>query len=83
MKIEITADRRVLQGTPVQIVQAMRELVFNDDVRALSVGEYIDWAAERAAEMTGTQLAVSGETDDARAASLIESMLASGLARRR
>lgn len=82
MRIQIAADGRVVEGTPVQIVQAMRELVFDDQVRALSVGGYVDWAAERAAQMTGTQLTIAGSTDEDKAASLVDEMVAKGLASR-
>ena len=78
MKIRINADGRVLQGTPKQIVEAMQSIAFGQDNRTLS--EYIDWAAEQASRMMEVDLKVSGETDEEKAASLVEAMLEAGLA---
>ena len=78
MKIRINADGRVLQGTPKQIVEAMRSIAFGQEDRTL--GEYIDWAAEMASSMMGVELTVLGETDEEKAASLVEAMLEAGLA---
>jgi len=72
--------RRLLQGTPKQIVQAMQSVAFGQEDRAL--GEYIDWAAGMAGRMTGIELEVEGETDDEKAASLVQAMLEAGLAER-
>ena len=78
MKIRINADGRVLQGTPKQIVEAMQSIAFGQEDRTL--GEYIDWAAEMASSMMGVGLKVSGETDEEKAASLVDAMLEAGLA---
>jgi len=82
MRIEIMADGRILEGTPVQIAQGMRELVFDGTVRRMSVGEYVDWAADSARQMTGAALDIAGESDEEKAASFVEQMLAQRLARR-
>jgi len=80
MKIRITGDGRVLEGTPEQIVQTMHYLAFGQEERTL--GEYIDWAVEQARRMTEVELHVRGETDAEKAASLIDEMLRTGLAER-
>jgi hypothetical protein len=78
MKIKLVSDGRVLQGTPRQIVEAMRSLAFGHEGRPL--GEYIDWAAGEAARLMEIDLEVEGETDDERCASLLEAMEEAGLA---
>ena len=78
MKIRINADGRVLQGTPKQIVEVMQSIAFGQDNRTLS--EYIDWAAEYASRMMEVELAVSGETNEEKADSLVAAMLEAGLA---
>ena len=80
MRIKIVADGRVLQGTAKQIVEAMHSIAFGQERRTLS--EYIDWAVGMASRMTGVELAVEGETDEEKSASLVQAMLDAGLATR-
>jgi ribose 5-phosphate isomerase len=78
MRIKITSDGRVLEGTAKQIVEAMHYVAFGQEQRTLS--EYIDWAVDQASRMNELDLKVDGETDEEKAASLVEAMLGAGLA---
>ena len=78
MKIRINADGRVLQGTPKQIVEAMQSIAFGQEDRNL--GEYIDWVVDQVQRMESIELEVSGETDEEKAASLVQVMIGAGLA---
>jgi hypothetical protein len=80
MRIRIVADGRVLQGTAKQIVEAMHSIAFGQENRSLS--EYIDWSVDMARRMTGVELAVEGETDEEKSASLVQAMIDAGLATR-
>ena len=80
MRIKITADGRVLQGTAKQIVEAMQYVAFGQQDRTLT--EYIDWAAEQASRMNEVDLRITGSTDEERAESLVRAMLEAGLAER-
>lgn len=74
----VQGDGRVLEGTAKQIVEAMHYVAFGQEQRTLS--EYIDWAVDQASRMNELDLKVEGETDDEKAASLVEAMLGAGLA---
>jgi len=74
----LNADGRVLQGTPVQIVQAMHAIAFGAD--GLSLSEYIDWACEHAARMMDVHLEIADGTEDERAAAFVDAMIESELA---
>ena len=63
MRIKITSDGRVLEGTAKQIVEAMHYVAFGQEQRTLS--EYIDWAVDQASRMNELDLKVEGETDEA------------------
>ncbi|TNF24082.1 MAG: hypothetical protein EP329_25845 [Deltaproteobacteria bacterium] len=78
MRIRMTADGRVLEGTAKQIAESMHALAFGQERRTLS--EYIDWAVDQAGRMNDVDLEVDGATDDEKAASFVRAMLASGLA---
>jgi len=80
MRIKITSDGRVLQGTAKQIVEAMQYVAFGQQDRTLT--EYIDWAAEQASRMNEVDLRITGSTDEERAESLVRAMLEAGLAER-
>ena len=80
MRIRIIADGRVLQGTAKQIVEAMHSIAFGQENRSLS--EYIDWSVDMARRMAGVELAVEGETDEKKSASLVQAMLDAGLAKK-
>lgn len=79
MKI-VMRDGRVFQGTPVQIVQAMQSVAFG--VEDFTLDQYIDWVIENARRFEGADLAVGGDTEARRGASLIDEMIRTGLARR-
>lgn len=78
MRIRIKDEERVMQGTPTQIVQAMRSLAFGREEQPL--GEYIAWVAEQMSRMMGVSLDVRGDTDDEKARSLIAELLRTGFA---
>ncbi len=79
MKLEMR-DGRVLQGTCVQIVQAMQSIAF--DVGARSLSEYIDWVVQNAQRFEDATLVVVGASEGERAESLVLEMVRAGLARR-
>ena len=78
MKIRIHADSRILSGSPTDIVKQMHDLAFVPP--GLSLTEYTDWAAKMAHDMLGVDLELDGDTDDTRAASLVQAMVRTGLA---
>jgi hypothetical protein len=78
IRIRIVADGRVLQGTPKQIVEAMRSIAFGQENRTLS--KYIDSSVDMARRMTSVELRVEGDTDDERVASFVNAMIMAGLA---
>ena len=65
MRIRLMSDGRVLEGTAKQIVEAM---------------QYIDWLTDQVERLEQTALRVEGETDEEKAASLVQAMLGAGLA---
>ena len=77
MKIEMRDGRR-FEGTPVQIVQAMKSIAFGVDGKSLS--EYIDWVAAQALKFESVELDVRGDDEEAKAAALVRAMLEAGLA---
>ena len=74
-------DGRVLQGTPLQIVQQMQSLAWGDPGK-MTLREYVEWSCSRAADLSGAGLVLTpaGETDEALARSFIEGLGSSGLA---
>lgn len=74
----VMRDGRVLQGTAVQIVKGMQDIAFG--VERLSLPEYIDWVVANAQRFESAELRVRGETDEEKAASLVDEMLREGLA---
>ncbi len=79
MKI-VMSDDRVFQGTPLQIVRAMQSISFGAEAR--TVQKYVASVVEDAQRFEGVALAASGDTDAELAASLIDEMIRTGLARR-
>lgn len=78
MRIRMLNDGRVFQGTPKQIVEAMQYIAFGQENRTL--GEYIDWLVDQVERLESTSLNVEGDTDEEKAASLVQAMVGSGLA---
>ena len=78
MRIRLMSDGRVLEGTAKQIVEAMQYIAFGQETRTL--GEYIDWLTDQVERLEQTALHVEGDTDEEKAASLVDAMLANGLA---
>ena len=79
MKI-VMNDDRVFQGTPLQIVRAMQDISFGTET--LTVQKYIASIVDAAQRFEGNSLAATGTTDAELAASLIDEMIRTGLARR-
>ena len=78
MRIRIVEDGRVLQGTPLQMVQQMQSVAFGRE--ELTIAEYVDWVARQMSTMMGVQLDVRGTTADERARSLVDELLRAGFA---
>ena len=78
MRIRLMSDGRVLEGTAKQIVEAMQYIAFGQETRTL--GEYIDWLTDQVERLEQTALNIEGDTDEEKAASLVDAMLANGLA---
>ena len=76
----VTRDERVLEGTPLQIVRAMKGMAFG--VEGLTMRQYIEWVVANAERFEGVVLKVEGGTDEELVASLVAEMLRTGLARR-
>ena len=76
MKI-ILRDGLEYEGTPLEIVQAMREMAF--DCGRMSVSEYVDWAAGNVKKFSAVTLDVAGDTEGAKAEALVKAMLAHDL----
>jgi hypothetical protein len=66
-------DGREFEGTPVEIVRGMQGIAFG--VEHLSLAEYVDWVAANAKRVENIDLAVSGETDEAKAEALVRAMV--------
>ena len=79
MKI-VMNDDRVFQGTPLQIVRAMQDISFGAET--LTAQKYIASIVDAAQRFEGITLAATGTTDAELAASLIDEMIRTGLARR-
>ncbi len=79
MKI-VMRDGRVFQGTALQIVKAMQDIAFG--VEDFTVPKYVEWVVANAQRFEEVELDVKGATDDELAASLVDEMLRTGLARR-
>ena len=77
MRIRLMSDGRVLEGTAKQIVEAMQYIAFGQETRTL--GEYIDWLTDQVESLEQTALHVEDDTDEEKAASLVQAMLGAGL----
>ena len=81
MKIELE-DGRMLQGTPLQIVQSMQAL--SPGREGWPVAKYIEWMCEQITRTTGREVggAIGGGSDAEQAKELVEALVAGGLAAR-
>lgn len=82
MQIQIVADSRFYEGTPAQIVAALRDNHQRPapDGQPMSTDAYIAWAVVRTRELLGLRLAVSGSNPYERAESFLGALLRHGLA---
>ncbi len=76
----MVGDGRVLEGTAVQIVEAMQYVAFGKE--NMSLGEYVDSSAIEAQRMMGVELNIEGETDEEKAKSFVKEILNAGLAKK-
>ena len=79
MRVQM-GDGRVLKGTAREIVEVMHLLSFGQEDRTLS--QYIDWVVGQTRSLCEFDLRVTGEYDDAGAASLLRGIVDAGLATR-
>ena len=78
MKTMLMPDGRVLEGTPLEIVQCMHATaIFQQD---LSLTEYMDWLVVQMKSVTGREVLLAGKGDEQRAESLVKAMIEEGLA---
>jgi hypothetical protein len=73
----IMRDGRAIEGTPLEIVRAMKDLAFG--VEHLSLGQYIDSCVADAMKFEGVAMKVPLGTDEERATALVDEMLRTGL----
>jgi hypothetical protein len=79
MKI-VMRDGRVFQGTAIQIVKVMQDIAFGVD--DFTVPKYIEWVVANTLKFEGIALAVTGESNEDLAKSLIGELLRVGLTRK-
>ena len=79
MRIEVVGDGHVFEGTPKQILTQMQSLAFA--AQHLSLRDYIDWNVSNIARGFEVTFKITGETDEDRAASFLDEMIARGYAR--
>ena len=78
MRRVVLQDGRVFEGTPLQIVTQMKRIAFF--VEEMDLAAYIDWVARNVGDLHGTVIDVRGETVEERAASLLDALIAQGMA---
>jgi hypothetical protein len=71
-------DGRKFSGTPIQIVQGMRSVAFQQ--QEASIDDYITWVVDNAQRGNEVALNVTGSTEDERALSLLDELKRTGLA---
>jgi len=80
MKVVLAGSSDVLEGQPDDIIRAMQSRAFGVDHLALS--DYITWVVEQTKARMRVTLVVEGRTASERAESLLQQLLAHGLAER-
>jgi hypothetical protein len=78
MRIRMAGEERIFEGTPVQIVRAMKSIAFGHD--KASLGEYVEWVGKQASNLMGVTLEIEGETDEEKAKSLVSELVRTGYA---
>jgi hypothetical protein len=76
----VMPDGRVIEGTPLQIVDFMRSLAFVP--AGTSIADYVRTTVAQASTLMGVELDVEDGSDDEMAAALVRELVAKGLARR-
>jgi len=76
----VMRDGRVFQGTALQIVKAMQNIAFG--VEQMTLNQYIDWVVDNARRFEEVELEATGETTEERAKTIVDEMVAKGLAAR-
>lgn len=76
----VMPDGRVIEGTPLQIVEFMRSLAFL--AAGTTVVDYVRTTVAQARTLMGVELEVEDGTDEEMAAALVRELVARGLPRR-
>jgi hypothetical protein len=74
------SDGRVIEGTPLQIVDFMRSLAFVP--AGTLIADYIRTTVDQARTLMGVELEVEDGSDEEMAKALIRELVANGLAQR-
>lgn len=80
MRLWNLRDARIYEGSPEEILRQMQRV--EPGVARLSFGDYLAHRRDDAWHHFGVRLAMEGETDAERAASLVEALIAADLVRR-
>ncbi len=76
----VMPDGRVIEGTPLQIVDFMRSLAFVP--AGTSIADYVRTTVAQARTLMGVELEVEDGSDEEMATALVRELVAKGLARR-
>lgn len=74
----IMSDGRVIEGTPLQIVDFMRSIAFVP--AGTSIAEYVRATADQARTLLNVELGIEDGSDEEMAKALIRELVANGLA---
>ena len=74
----IMSDGRVIEGTPLQIVDFMRSIAFVPV--STSIAEYVRATADQARTLLNVELGIEDGSDEEMAKALIRELVANGLA---
>ena len=78
MRRVVLQDGRSFEGTPLQILTQMKRIAFF--VEEMDITEYIDWVALNVGDLHGSVIDVRGESAEERASSLLDALIARGMA---
>jgi hypothetical protein len=76
----VMPDGRVIEGTPLQIVDFMRSLALAPE--GTSIADYVRTTVARARTLLGVELEVEDGSDEEMAGALVGQLVSKGLARR-
>jgi hypothetical protein len=78
MKIAVAATGLEFEGTPVEIIQFLREKVFEAIITGRT-DQYINWLRDALKRLGRISIRVTGDTTEQRAASLVDGMITRGI----